>query len=262
MSSAFSNQPHLTAGDENADRVIIFLHGSGGGEAELCADMLNWLPEQFCQNTHFIFPMARSRPYTLCDGDAIPIWFDRTSLSADCREDKYGLEATVLAVRSLAREIRGRGHPGKSSDNSVGLQKQKIFIGGFSQGGCAALYSGYEALGAFKDEDKGDGEALFAGVLCMSSFLCDEALARLAEAAEAGLQAGREGSRVLPPLLFTAVTQDDMVPPLLSKRTLEPHLHFIVGLDRVQSDLTCDGEGHWISEACCDHLLSFVEKLT
>jgi predicted esterase len=241
MRSAFvtpGSRGYVKIGEDNAETVVIFLHGSGGGHEELANDLEEFIPSQFLSLTKFIFPEAKSRRYTLFGGESLPIWFDRTSVDRHCREDMDGLEWTALSVRELARVVKSQG-------------AKRIFIAGFSQGGCAALYSGYKFLGAFENEEnpnEGEGE-LFHGVICMSSFLCDSAFSKIpVESIEKQL-----------PLCFTSNRNDNVVPEGLSERTLDvlQSSHSF----EISSKSQCGQGGHWVNRDCLQEMCAFIDSL-
>lgn len=230
--NCFESGDHHEIGSNNAENVVIFLHGSGGGHEELAYDLKQMIHEEdMFRNIKFIFPAAKSRSYTMFQGESLPIWFDRTSLAANCVEDLEGLTWTVSSVRGLAKELKAKG-------------TKKIFIAGFSQGGCAALYCGYKCLGAFDDED----EMLFQGVICMSSFLCDTALAKVPI-----------DSPMYPPLCFTSNRDDDVVPEYLSERTLQ-----ILKESKsfeITEKIHCGRGEHWLNTDCVPVMSSFINSL-
>jgi predicted esterase len=227
--SCFQSKELHQIGNENAENVVIFLHGSGGGHDELAYDLERMISDEFFINTKFVFPAAKSRRYTMFGGEYLPVWFDRTSIAPDCAEDMEGLTWTVSSVRGLARELKEKG-------------AKKLFIAGFSQGGCAALYCGYKFLGAFDDD-----EMLFQGVICMSSFLCDSALAKVPV-----------DSPRSPPLCFTSNRNDNVVPEHLCERTLQ------ILKDSQSFDITerihCGSGGHWLNRDCVPQLSSFIHS--
>jgi predicted esterase len=61
-----SSRGYVKIGEDNAETVVIFLHGSGGGHEELANDLEELIPSEFLSLTKFIFPEA-SR------GESLPI---------------------------------------------------------------------------------------------------------------------------------------------------------------------------------------------
>jgi predicted esterase len=130
---------------------------------------------------------------------------------------------------------------------------KRIFIVGFSQGGCAALYSGYKFLGAFENEENSnEGEErgeLFHVVICMSSFLCDSAFSKIpVESIEKQL-----------PLCFTSNRNDNVVPEGLSERTLD--LLLSSHSFDLSSKSQCGQGGHWVNRDCLQEMCAFIDSL-
>lgn len=71
----------------------------------------------------------QARPYTLLDGQSTQVWFDRATLDLDCPEDPTGIERSVKLVEALV-----------AGEVEKGVPRDRIVIGGFSQGGCLAYY--------------------------------------------------------------------------------------------------------------------------
>jgi phospholipase/carboxylesterase len=113
-----------------AQSSIIWLHGLGA-DAQDFVDMVPQLqlPEQLA--IRFIFPHAPVRPVTLNAGMAMRAWFDIYGLTADFPQDEVGINQTDLAISKLIED-----------EIKQGIPSQKVFLGGFSQGGAVALYSG------------------------------------------------------------------------------------------------------------------------
>jgi predicted esterase len=244
MRSAFvpprEGRGHVKIGGENAETTVIFLHGSGGGHDDLARDLEDILSPDFLFKTQFIFPLAKERRYTLFGGEPLPVWFDRTSVDKNCEEDMDGLEWTARSVRELARELKRQNE---------GIKQ--IFIAGFSQGGCAALYSGYKFLGAFENEENiPDEEQLFHGIICMSSFLCDSAFMKIPiQSTEKQL-----------PLCFTSNRRDAVVPEPLSQRTLEVFQNS-QSFEMIRVRSQCGQGGHWVNSDCLQEMCAFIDSL-
>lgn len=63
----------------------------------------------------------------------MPAWFDLLSLDPEGEEDEAGLKKSFALVSALVDEELG-----------AGISAEHIFLGGFSQGGALALYSGLQ----------------------------------------------------------------------------------------------------------------------
>ncbi|VDP31966.1 unnamed protein product [Soboliphyme baturini] len=79
----------------------------------------------------FVCPHAPVAPVTINGGMTMPSWFDLKGLSASSAEDEVGIKAASKEVQGwLDEEIKS------------GIPSNRIILGGFSQGGALALYSG------------------------------------------------------------------------------------------------------------------------
>lgn len=114
-----------------AKNSIIFLHGLGA-DADDFVDIVNELslPDEF--QVRFIFPNAPLRPVTFAGGSLLRAWFDIESLDeAGINKNKSSIYETQQLIAELIEEEIARG-----------IASDKIFIGGFSQGGAMALQCG------------------------------------------------------------------------------------------------------------------------
>ena len=114
-----------------ATASVIFLHGLGadGHDFEPVAPLFKmpW--------ARFILPHAPAIPVTINSGMVMPAWYDIRSLGFDPhagpREDEPQILASAAAItRLIARE------------NARGIASDRIVLGGFSQGGALALFTG------------------------------------------------------------------------------------------------------------------------
>lgn len=114
-----------------ATASVIFLHGLGADghdfEPVVPAFGLPW--------ARFILPHAPALPVTINGGYVMPAWYDIRSLGFDPhdreREDESHIRASAAAITALiARE------------NARGIASDRIVLGGFSQGGAMALFTG------------------------------------------------------------------------------------------------------------------------
>ena len=114
-----------------ASASVIFLHGLGADghdfEPVVPVFRMPW--------ARFVFPHAPSMPVTINGGYVMPAWYDIRSLDLDPhrhdREDVDHIRASAAAVTALiAREV------------ARGIKPSRIVLGGFSQGGAMALYTG------------------------------------------------------------------------------------------------------------------------
>lgn len=112
---------------EQADSCVIWLHGLGADGH----DFEPVVPQMHMPNTRFIFPHAPMRPVTLNQGMVMRAWYDIMGLSLKDKEDLVGMQQTQHLIEALIHQQHQQGIP-----------FERIFLGGFSQGGAAALYAG------------------------------------------------------------------------------------------------------------------------
>ena len=107
---------------------LIFLHGLGadGHDFETLPGEMN-LPAA----VRFVLPHAPVAPVTINGGLAMPAWYDILTLDWNGPEDAAGVRNSGRALQELIRREVERGIP-----------SNRIFIGGFSQGGSVALFTG------------------------------------------------------------------------------------------------------------------------
>lgn len=112
-----------------ANAAVIWLHGLG-------ADGNDFVPvaQQLALPTtaavRFVFPHAPSIPVTINGGYVMPAWYDILEMSLERKVDQPQLCASAAAVVQLIEREIARG-----------IDSQRIFLAGFSQGGAVA----YEA---------------------------------------------------------------------------------------------------------------------
>ncbi|KAI8323947.1 Phospholipase/carboxylesterase [Martensiomyces pterosporus] len=126
---------------------VIFLHGlgdSGHGWEPVAQILSRSLPY-----VKFILPNAPSAPVTLNFGMKMPAWYDIKSLEKIAsQEDEAGMRASMIKInRIIADEI------------AAGIPAERIILGGFSQGGAMALFTGLQS------------EYRFGGLAVLSGYL-------------------------------------------------------------------------------------------
>ncbi|ORX39168.1 Phospholipase/carboxylesterase/thioesterase [Kockovaella imperatae] len=128
-----SSLKHLKVSPKEAHTAtIIFLHGLGDSGQ-------GWLPVAKALWSNFpglkwILPHAPLQPVTINQGMRMPSWFDLSTLDklTDSKyDDERGLLASIASVDALIQ-----------AEVDAGIPESKIFLGGFSQGGAVAMYSG------------------------------------------------------------------------------------------------------------------------
>ncbi|KAK2164133.1 hypothetical protein LSH36_68g05012 [Paralvinella palmiformis] len=78
----------------------------------------------------YVCPTANAIPVTLNGGMRMPSWFDVFGLDMKCKEDVDGIKAAADLLQKYIAE-----------EEKKGIDRSRIVVGGFSQGGAVALYS-------------------------------------------------------------------------------------------------------------------------
>lgn len=125
--------------------TVIFLHGlgdTGHGWSQTF--------EQIRQpHIKYICPTADVMPVTLNGGMRMPSWFDIRGLSPGSAEDEQGIKAASGLLQTYIME-----------EEKQGIKRNRIVVGGFSQGGAVALYSAFTHPGSS-----------LAGIIALSTWL-------------------------------------------------------------------------------------------
>jgi phospholipase/carboxylesterase len=142
------------------DAALVFLHGLGD-DGHGWSDMVPALRMPPELRIRYVFPHAPEMPVTINGGYVMPAWYDLYDADFNARADLAGVRTSSVHVEQLvAREVE-RGVPAS-----------RIVIGGFSQGGAVALYSGVRH------------RERLAGIVALSCYLIDAgSLTREASAA-------------------------------------------------------------------------------
>jgi len=107
--------------------TVIFLHGLGDTG-------MGWsmgMEEIRRDDIKYLCPSAPIQSVSLNMGFEMPSWFDIKSLEAGNSVDIRGLQEASMAVKGLI-----------DKEVSQGIDLGRIILGGFSQGGALALYTG------------------------------------------------------------------------------------------------------------------------
>ena len=107
--------------------VIIWMHGLG-------ADGHDFVPMARAMNVpglKWVLPHAPDRSITINQGMLMPGWYDIESLDRLEHEDVQGLQNSRWQIRELIAHEHLQGFP-----------YENIYVGGFSQGGVMALFTG------------------------------------------------------------------------------------------------------------------------
>lgn len=120
--------PHSPA---KADACVIWLHGLGANrfDFEPVAQMLM----EALSTTRFILPQAPTRPVTVNGGYEMPSWYDIKAMSSESRAiDEDQLDSSAQGVLDLIEDQIAQG-----------IEPQRIFLAGFSQGGAVVYHTAY-----------------------------------------------------------------------------------------------------------------------
>ena len=126
---------------------VIWLHGLGadGHDFEPIIPELR-LPGSLA--LRFVFPHAPVRPVTLNGGMAMRAWYDIISLDREGPVDEAGINESSAILGSLIEQEKQRG-----------IDRDRIVVAGFSQGGAIAINTVLQARGKL------------AGLLALSTWL-------------------------------------------------------------------------------------------
>jgi|ERR1712137_341177 len=127
MATSQGYDPIILKPKENHTASVIFLHGlgdTGFGWSELFSEIAH-------PNVRYIFPTAPVAPVSLNAGMEMHSWFDIKGLDTQSPQDETGINAAANTIESLVEE-----------EEKLGISSDRIFVGGFSQGGAASLYYG------------------------------------------------------------------------------------------------------------------------
>ena len=123
-------QPLIIQPQNTADACVIWLHGLG-------ADRYDFMPvaeilQQSLLTTRFVLPQAPTRPVTINGGYAMPSWYDIKAMSPARSISEEELEESSDMVIDLIEAQR-----------QSGIDANRIFLAGFSQGGAVVFHTAY-----------------------------------------------------------------------------------------------------------------------
>jgi lysophospholipase-2 len=138
--------------------ALIFLHGLGDtpeGWSSLRSQLPSLQPR--LADLEYVFPAAPTLPITINGGMQMPAWFDVYDwpIGVGVQEDRKGKLDAVRRIENSAETLEKRGIP-----------RERIVVGGFSQGGAIALLTAYHNANG-KLAEKGP----FAGCAVLSAWL-------------------------------------------------------------------------------------------
>jgi phospholipase/carboxylesterase len=115
---------------EAAEAAVIWLHGlgaDGGHFVPLLSQLFG--PENGAMR--FVLPDAPLRPVTLSGGERLRAWYDISHADRQLMQDESSIRTSAEAIWALIDREVARGVP-----------TRQILLGGFSQGGAMALFTG------------------------------------------------------------------------------------------------------------------------
>ena len=123
-------QPLIIHPQNTADACVIWLHGLG-------ADRYDFMPvaeilQQSLLTTRFVLPQAPTRAVTINGGYAMPSWYDIKAMSLARSISEEELEESADMVIQLIEAQR-----------QSGIDANRIFLAGFSQGGAVVFHTAY-----------------------------------------------------------------------------------------------------------------------
>ena len=181
---------------EPAKYAVLWFHGLGADGNDF-APVGHELLRITKLPIRFIFPHAPERPVTLNNGYIMRAWYDIVGLDMSSREDRLGLDEISHKVGEMIKHQIKRGIPAN-----------KIFLGGFSQGGAVALYTGLRY------------SQTLGGIIGLSTYL----------PFKDHLLAEKHPENQNTPIFLAHGTQDQVIPPewaILSKEALEKTKHSV-----------------------------------
>ncbi len=112
------------------DAAVIWLHGLGADGHDLAAIVPELgLPRALA--VHFVFPHAPFRPVTINAGQVMRAWYDIELTDTGFNQKLSHIRESEAIVRGLIEAEIARGIP-----------PERVVLGGFSQGGAIALFTG------------------------------------------------------------------------------------------------------------------------
>lgn len=169
------------------EAVIIWLHGMGVDNTDFAPfpDEILDFGGPVCR---FMLPNAPVREISAHPGYPLRAWYDVRSDKIDDNEDRLGIRETAAKIHLLIKEVE-----------KAGIPRNRIFLGGFSQGAASALYAG------LREEEP------IAGIIALSGYL-PLAGSLFAEITDAGRQT---------PVFMAHGLFDSVISPLTAQRSAQ-----------------------------------------
>lgn len=169
------------------EAVVIWLHGMGVDNTDFAPfpDEILDFGGPVCR---FMLPNAPVREISAHPGYPLRAWYDVRSDKIDDNEDRLGIRETAAKIHLLIKEVE-----------KAGIPRNRIFLGGFSQGAASALYAG------LREEEP------IAGIIALSGYL-PLAGSLFAEITDAGRQT---------PVFMAHGLFDSVISPLTAQRSAQ-----------------------------------------
>ena len=114
----------------NPSGTVLWLHGLGADGHDFEPIVAELVGRQE-RPVRFVFPHASVRAVTINNGMSMRAWYDILSFDRRAAQDEKGIRASDAQVGELIHR-----------ENERGIPSARIVLGGFSQGGAIALFSG------------------------------------------------------------------------------------------------------------------------
>lgn len=169
------------------EAVVIWLHGMGVDNTDFAPfpDEILDFGGPVCR---FMLPNAPVREISAHPSYPLRAWYDVRSDKIDDNEDRLGIRETAAKIHLLIKEVE-----------KAGIPRNRIFLGGFSQGAASALYAG------LREEEP------IAGIIALSGYL-PLAGSLFAEITDAGRQT---------PVFMAHGLFDSVISPLTAQRSAQ-----------------------------------------
>lgn len=145
--------------DESKQSALVVICHGLGDSAEGFVDVAENLATQM-PYVKFILPTAPTQPVTMNMGMPMPSWYDIVGLDERSNEKCKGIDDSIATLRSIL----------DNEHKTTGLPYTRMAVGGFSQGGALALFTGLSMP---------SGDQKLAGIVLMSGYLPGAAMFRL-----------------------------------------------------------------------------------
>ena len=140
----------------SSQSAVIFLHGSGdtGAGIRSYITSLGLAKRLADKGVHLEYPTAPKRPYTIAHGELVNVWFDRLEMAPSSPEMTESIDVSIKRIDALVDKLVAQG-----------VDRARIAVGGFSQGGGLTIQlmcrlakekkslAGFFALSSYANDD-------------------------------------------------------------------------------------------------------------